>query len=61
MNGKKKFLILGLLLVAALGFFLDYFWSCTICAFGKAVASAVVVLLVFSKLFAGIAGMHFLL
>jgi len=61
MNGKKKFLILGLLPAVALVFFLHDFWSCSVCVLGQAVGSAVMVLLVFSKVLAGIAGMHFLL
>src|SRR5881275_1416199 len=43
------------------GFFLHDFWSCSVCVLGQAVGSAVMVLLVFSKVLAGIAGMHFLL
>ena len=61
MNGKRKFLIIALLLVVALGFFPGHFWSCAVCALGKAVAAGLVALLVFSKVLAGIAGMHFLL
>jgi hypothetical protein len=61
MNGKKKFLSLGLLPVVALVFFLHDLWSCPVCVVGQALASAVLVLLVFSKVLAGIAGIHFLL
>lgn len=61
MNGKKKFLIIALLLVVALSFFLGHFWSYTVCALGKAVATGVLVLVVFSKFLAGITGVHFLL
>lgn len=55
MNGKKKFLIIALLFVVALGFFLGHFWSYTVCAPG------LVGLLVFLKFLAGITGMHLLL
>ncbi|HKW36110.1 MAG TPA: hypothetical protein VJN92_24115 [Candidatus Acidoferrum sp.] len=61
MNGKKKFLIIGFMLVAALSFFVGDFWSHAVCALGKAVAAGVLVLLVFSKFLAGITGIHFLL
>jgi len=61
MNGKSKFLITGLLLVAALSFSLAHFWSFTACALGKTVADGVLVLVVFSKFLAGITGIHFLL
>ncbi|HEY6945792.1 MAG TPA: hypothetical protein VI431_11685 [Candidatus Acidoferrum sp.] len=61
MTGKTKFLILGFLLLVALSFFLNHFWSCTVCALGKALPSVVVLLLVISKVLAGITGMHFLL
>jgi len=61
MNGKKKFLIIALLLVVALSFFLGHFWSYTVCPLSKAVAPGLVELLVFLKLLAGITGMHFLL
>jgi hypothetical protein len=42
MNGKTKFLILGLVLAVALGLFLSHFWSYTICALEKAVATGFV-------------------
>lgn len=61
MNGKKKSLIIALLLVVALGLFVGHFWSYTVCALGKAVAPGLVELLVFLKFLAGITGMHFLL
>lgn len=61
MNGKKKFLIIALLFVVALGFFLGHFWSYTVCALGKAVAPGLVELLVFLKFLSGITGMHLLL
>jgi len=60
MNGKTKFLILGLVLAVALGLFLSHFWSYTICALEKAVATGFVPLVV-SKFAAGITGMRFLL
>ena len=60
MNGKKKFLILALLVVAW-SVLLGHFWSYMVCAFGKAVAAGLVLLLVFSKFLAGITGVHFLL
>jgi hypothetical protein len=61
MNGKKKFLIMALLPVVALGIFLGHFWSYTFCAFGKTVAAGLLVLAVFLKFLAGMTGMHFLL
>ena len=61
MNDKKKFAIIALLLVVALSVLLGHFWSYTVCALGKAVAAGLVLLLVFSKFLAGIAGVHFLL
>ena len=61
MNSKKKFLIIALLLVVALGIFLGHFWSYTFCAFGKTVAAGLIVLLVFLKFLAGMTGVHFLL
>ncbi len=61
MNGKRKFLIIALLLVVAPSFFLGHFWSYPVCALGKAVAAGLVLLLVFSKILAGITGVHFLL
>ena len=61
MNGKKKFLIIALLFVVALGFFLGHFWSYTVYALGKAVAPGLVEFLVFLKFLAGITGMHLLL
>ena len=60
MNGKKKFLILGLLLLALLSFFLGDFWSCTLCALETAVAAKVMPL-VLSKISAAIAVVVFLL
>lgn len=60
MNGKKKFLIFGLLLLALLSFFLGDFWSCTVYALENAVA-AKVLSLVLSKILAGIAAVAFLL
>jgi glycerol-3-phosphate acyltransferase PlsY len=61
MNGKKKFLIIVLLVAVALRVLLGHFWSYTVFALGKAVAAGLVLLLVFSKLLAGITGVHFLL
>ena len=61
MNGKKKFLIMALLLVVALSVLLGHFWSYTVCGFGKAFTAGLVLLLVFSKFLAGITGVHFLL
>ena len=61
MNSEKKFLIIALLLVVALGIFLGHFWSYTFCAFGKTVAAGLIVLLVFLKFLAGMTGVHFLL
>jgi len=60
MNGKTKFLILGLLLVVALGFFLSHFWSYTICVLEKAIALEIAPL-VLSRVAAGITGMAFFL
>ena len=61
MTGKTKFLILGLTILVALSFFAGHFWSQTVCALGKAVAAGAVLLVLFSKLFAGINAVHFLL
>ena len=61
MKGKRKFLIIALLLAVALSFFLGHFWSYTVCALGKAVSAGLLLLLVFSKILAGITGVHFLL
>jgi hypothetical protein len=61
MNGRTKFLIIGLLPVLALIFFLSHFWSQTVCALGKVVAAGAVLLVLFSKLLAGINAVHFLL
>ena len=60
MNGKKKFLIFGLLLLALLSFFLGDFWSCAVYALENAVAAKVLPL-VLSKILAGIAAVVFLL
>ena len=57
MNAKEKMLIVWLLLVVALGFFLSHFWSFTVLALQKAVATATVPLLV-SKFLAGISATH---
>jgi hypothetical protein len=59
MNGKTKFLILGLVLAMALGFF-SHFWSYMICVLEKAIAVGIVPLLL-SKVAAGIIAMHLLL
>jgi len=61
MNGKTKFLILGLLLAAVLNIFLSSFWSFAICALSRVVASGVVPLFVLSKFGAGITSIRFLL
>lgn len=61
MNGRTKFLIIGIVLVLALSFFVGHFWSQTVCALGKAVAAGAVLFVLFSKLLAGINGVHFLL
>ena len=61
MNGKSKFLVIGLIGVVALSFLLGGFWSQAVCALGKVVAAGAVFLVVFSKLLAGISGVHFLL
>ena len=61
MNGKTKFLILGLLFAAVLSIFLSNFWSFTICALSRIVASGIVPLFVLSKFGAGITGICFLL
>ena len=61
MNGKTKFLIVGLLLLAALSFFMGHFWSFTIYVLQKAVATGFVPVSVFSKLFVGITEIRFLL
>jgi hypothetical protein len=61
MNAKKKFLIIGLLVVVALSVFVGHFWSYTACALGKAVADGLLVLLFFAKFLAGVTGVHFLL
>ena len=59
MNGKKKFLIFGLLLLALLSFFLGDFWSCAVYALENAVAAKVFPL-VLSKILVGITtAMHF--
>jgi hypothetical protein len=58
MNGKKKFLIIALLLVVAFSFFLGDFWSCTAYALEKAVAEKVL-LHVLSKILAGITAVTF--
>jgi hypothetical protein len=55
MNGKRKFPIGWLLLVAALSFFLGHFWSYL------PVFHGIVSLFVFSKFLAGLGGTHFLL
>jgi hypothetical protein len=55
MNGKKKFPMGWLLLVAALSFFVSHFWSYI------PVVRGIVSLLVFSKFLAGLTGTHFLL
>ncbi|HVH73198.1 MAG TPA: hypothetical protein VNB49_19095 [Candidatus Dormibacteraeota bacterium] len=60
MNGRTKFLIIGLLLVLALSFFLGHFWSYMMCALQKVVAGGIVPLFVFSKLFVGITRVRFL-
>ena len=60
MNGKTKFLILGLILGVVLGLFLSHFWSFTICALEKAVATGIAPLVV-SKFAAVIPSMRFLL
>ncbi len=60
MNGKTKFLIVGLLLLITLSFFVRHFWSYSVCALQHAVAG-MVPLVVLSKFFAGIVGLHFLL
>ena len=61
MDGKKKFLIVALPLGVALGLFLGQFWSFTVCALQKAVATEAVPMLVFSKLLVRITGTLFLL
>ena len=61
MHDKTKFLIFGFPLVAALSLFVGDFWSQAVCLLGKAVAAGAVLLVVFSKLLAGINGVHFLL
>ena len=61
MNGKRKFLIIALLLVVALSFFLGHFWSYTVWALEKAVVAGLIALSVFSKVAAGIGGLYFLL
>ena len=60
MNGKKKFLI-ALLSLVALSLVLGRFESGTVWTFGKTVAAGLVVLLVFLKFLAGISGLHFFL
>jgi hypothetical protein len=55
MNGKRKFPIGWLLLVAAWSFFLGHFWSYL------PVFHGIVSLFVFSKFLAGLGGTHFLL
>lgn len=60
MNGKKKFLILGLLLLALMSFFLGDFWSWAVYALENALA-AKVLSLVLSKILAGTAAVAFLL
>ncbi len=61
MNGKTKFLIVGLLLLATLSFFLGHFWSYTVWLLQKAVVVEIVPSFVFAKFIAGITGMSFLL
>jgi hypothetical protein len=61
MNGQKKFLILSLVVLAALSFFLGHFWSYTVCALQRVVATGFVPLFVFSKLVPGVAHVPFLL
>ena len=61
MKSKTKFLVIGLIAVVALSFFVGGFWGQTVCSLGKAAAAGAVLLAVFSKLFAGIGGVHFLL
>jgi len=61
MKSKTKFLIIGVMLAVALSFFVGGFWGQTVCSLGKAVAAGAVLLVVFSKLLAGISGVHFLL
>lgn len=60
MNGKKKFLI-ALLSLIALSLVLGHFGSYTVWAFGKTVAAGLVVLLVFLKFLAGISSLHLFL
>jgi hypothetical protein len=60
MNGKTKFLIIGLLLMATLSFLLGHFWSYTICALQKVAATGFGPLLVSSKFLAGITSIRFL-
>ena len=60
MNDKAKFLIVWFVLLAAAGFFLSHFWSCTVFALQKVLASGVLPSLAVSKFLGGITGMHFL-
>jgi len=61
MNAKRKFLVVGVMLAAVSGFFLNQFWSGIVFGPQRAIAASIVQTLVFSKFLAGIAGIHFLL
>jgi hypothetical protein len=60
MTMKQKLFVVGFLLVVASGFFFSHFWSYTIYVVQKTVALGILALLVFSRLLAGIAGIHLL-
>jgi len=59
MNGKTKFVILGLLLAAILSLFLSHFWSFTLCALQSLVATGMVPFSVLSN--CGVGSIYFLL